>query len=83
GGALVGQGSITSIYTILVEGDDYNEPISDHMRSILDGHIILDRNLADKGHFPAINVLKSISRLSSILHTNEQKKLIAQLKKYL
>lgn len=83
GGALLGQGSITSIYTILVEGDDYNEPISDHMRSILDGHIILDRTLADKGHFPAINVLKSISRLSSILHTNEQKKLIAQLKKYL
>jgi flagellum-specific ATP synthase len=83
GGALLGQGSITSIYTILVEGDDYNEPISDHMRSILDGHIILDRALADKGHFPAINVLKSISRLSSILHTNEQKKLIAQLKKYL
>ncbi|MBP2606010.1 FliI/YscN family ATPase [Acinetobacter calcoaceticus] len=83
GGALLGQGSITSIYTILVEGDDYNEPISDHMRSILDGHIILDRTLADKGHFPAINVLKSISRLSSILHTNEQKKLITQLKKYL
>jgi flagellum-specific ATP synthase len=53
------------------------------MRSILDGHIILDRTLADKGHFPAINVLKSISRLSSILHTTEQKKLIAQLKKYL
>lgn len=83
GGALLGQGSITSIYTILVEGDDYNEPISDHMRSILDGHIILDRTLADKGYFPAINVLKSISRLSSILHTTEQKKLIAQLKKYL
>jgi len=83
GGALIGQGSITSIYTILVEGDDYNEPISDHMRSILDGHIILDRSLADKGHFPSINVLKSISRLSSILHTKEQKNVIAQLKKHL
>lgn len=83
GGALIGQGSITSIYTILVEGDDYNEPISDHMRSILDGHIMLDRALADKGHFPSINVLKSISRLSSVLHTKEQKKVIAQLKKYL
>lgn len=83
GGALIGQGSITSIYTILVEGDDYNEPISDHMRSILDGHIMLDRALADKGHFPSINVLKSISRLSSVLHTEEQKKVIAQLKKYL
>lgn len=83
GGALIGQGSITSIYTILVEGDDYNEPISDHMRSILDGHIMLDRALADKGHFPSINVLKSISRLSSVLHTEEQKKVVAQLKKYL
>lgn len=83
GGALIGQGAITSIYTILVEGDDYNEPISDHMRSILDGHIMLDRSLADKGHFPSINVLKSISRLSSILHTKEQKNVIAQLKKHL
>ncbi|WP_336943697.1 FliI/YscN family ATPase [Acinetobacter modestus] len=83
GGALIGQGSITSIYTILVEGDDYNEPISDHMRSILDGHIMLDRSLADKGHFPSINVLKSISRLSSVLHTKEQKNVIAQLKKHL
>lgn len=83
GGALLGQGSITAIYTILVEGDDYNEPISDHMRSILDGHIMLDRALADKGYFPSINVLKSISRLSNILHTNEQKKVISQLKRYL
>jgi flagellum-specific ATP synthase len=83
GGALIGQGAITSIYTILVEGDDYNEPISDHMRSILDGHIMLDRSLADKGHFPSINVLKSISRLSNILHTKEQKNVIAQLKKHL
>ncbi|MBC9229247.1 FliI/YscN family ATPase [bacterium SPL81] len=83
GGALIGQGAITSIYTILVEGDDYNEPISDHMRSILDGHIMLDRALADKGYFPSINVLKSISRLSSVLHTKEQKIVIAQLKKHL
>lgn len=83
GGALIGQGAITAIYTILVEGDDYNEPISDHMRSILDGHIMLDRALADKGHFPSINVLKSISRLSNVLHTKEQKNIIGQLKQYL
>lgn len=83
GGALIGQGAITAIYTILVEGDDYNEPISDHMRSILDGHIMLDRTLADKGHFPSINVLKSISRLSNVLHTKEQKNVISQLKRYL
>jgi flagellum-specific ATP synthase len=83
GGALLGQGSITSIYTVLVEGDDYNEPVSDHMRSILDGHIMLDRALADKGHFPSIHVLKSISRLANVLLTPEQKKLIAKLKSYL
>lgn len=83
GGALIGQGAITAIYTILVEGDDYNEPISDHMRSILDGHIMLDRSLADKGHFPSINVLRSISRLSNVLHTKEQKNVIHQLKRYL
>ncbi len=57
------KGTITGVYTVLVDGDDFNEPISDAVRSILDGHIILTRNLADKGHFPAIDVLKSISRL--------------------
>ncbi len=57
------KGTITGIYTVLVDGDDFNEPIADAVRSILDGHIVLTRDLADKGHFPAINVLKSISRL--------------------
>jgi flagellum-specific ATP synthase len=56
-------GTITGIYTVLVDGDDFNEPIADATRSILDGHIVLTRNLADQGHFPAINVLRSISRL--------------------
>ncbi len=57
------KGTITGIYTVLVDGDDFNEPIADAVRSILDGHIVLTRDLADKGHFPAINVLKSISRI--------------------
>ena len=56
-------GSITGIYTVLVDGDDFNEPVADAARSILDGHIVLTRELADEGHFPAIDVLRSISRL--------------------
>ena len=56
-------GSITGIYTVLVDGDDFNEPIADAARSILDGHIVLTRELADQGHFPAIDVLRSVSRL--------------------
>ncbi len=59
------KGTITGIYTVLVDGDDFNEPIADAVRSILDGHIVLTRDLADQGHFPAIDVLKSISRLRS------------------
>ncbi|MBN2417962.1 MAG: flagellum-specific ATP synthase FliI, partial [Deltaproteobacteria bacterium] len=62
-GTSTGKGSITGIYTVLVEGDDMNEPIADAVRSIVDGHIVLDRSLASKGHYPAVNVLSSISRL--------------------
>lgn len=63
-GNFMSRGSITGIYTILVEGDDVSEPVSDHARSILDGHIVLSRDLAHRNHFPAIDVLESISRVS-------------------
>jgi flagellum-specific ATP synthase len=65
-------GSITGLYTVLVEGDDLQDPIGDTARSILDGHIVLTRELATAGHFPAIDVLESISRLTTAVCTREQ-----------
>jgi flagellum-specific ATP synthase len=74
------KGSITGLYTVLVDGDDFNEPITDTARSILDGHIMLDRKLAHKNHYPAIDVLQSISRCMSQIAQRDHKQKAGQLK---
>ena len=76
-------GSITGLYTVLVDGDDFNEPITDTARSILDGHIMLNRKLAQKNHYPAIDVLQSISRVMSAVATPEHKAVAGKLKNVL
>lgn len=77
------KGSITGLYTVLVDGDDFNEPITDTARSILDGHIMLSRKLGHKNHYPAIDVLQSISRCMSQIVTKEHKKVAGWLKNVL
>ncbi len=74
------KGSITGIFSVLVDGDDHNDPVADNIRGTLDGHIVLDRAISDQGRFPAVNVLSSISRLAQHAWTKEQQALVVKLK---
>ncbi len=76
-------GSITAIYTVLVQGSDFDEPIADEVRGILDGHIVLNRALAERGHWPAIDILPSLSRVMNNIVDAKQKKAATQLRSWL
>ena len=75
------KGSITALYTVLVDGDDMNEPITDAARGILDGHVVLSRSLANRNQYPAIDVLASISRLMNDVVSDEQKEIAKKIKR--
>lgn len=81
GPGVTGEGAITGIFTVLVEGDDHNEPISDAVRGIIDGHIVMERQIADRGRYPAINVLKSISRSLPAAFTPQQNEIYKKAKR--
>jgi flagellum-specific ATP synthase len=80
GPGIEGSGSITGVFSVLVDGDDHNDPVADNIRGTLDGHIVLDRAIADQGRYPAVNILASISRLSLPRWTPEQSALIGRLR---
>jgi flagellum-specific ATP synthase len=82
-GNIEGKGTITGIYTVLVEGDDVNDPVGDAVRSVVDGHIVLSRDLANRGHFPAIDVSASISRVMRDIVDPEHMQLAQRLKEVL
>ncbi|MDD7313632.1 MAG: flagellar protein export ATPase FliI [bacterium] len=78
-----GNGTITGLFTVLVDGDDHNEPVADAVRSILDGHIVLDRAIAERNRYPAINILRSVSRTMPDCDTKEEAALVSKARKYI
>ena len=82
-GTREGQGAITGIFTVLVDGDDHNEPIADAARGILDGHIVLTRSIAERGRFPAIDILKSISRTVPKCHTAAEQAIVKKARRHM
>jgi flagellum-specific ATP synthase len=80
GPGVEGSGSITGVFSVLVDGDDHNDPVADSIRGTLDGHVVLDRAIADQGRFPAVNILSSVSRLANPAWTPEQRRLVSKLR---
>ena len=79
----VGEGAITGLFSVLVDGGDHDEPVADAVRGILDGHIVLERKIAERGRYPAVNVLKSVSRMLPHCNTDEENKIVIQARRLL